>query len=59
MFETNFLFSGFDGYKQTTNITNVIDCLDLNVIKVGIGFHILDNHNKKNTTGCKVQTPNE
>ena len=41
MFQTSFHFSGFDGYKQTTSITNVIAYLDLNVIKVGTGAQVL------------------
>ena len=41
MFEISFLFSGFDGYKQTISIPNVIACLDLNVIKVGTRAQVL------------------
>ena len=41
MFEIRFLYSGFDGYKQTTSITNVIACLNLNVINVGTGAQVL------------------
>ena len=41
MFETSFLFSDFDCYKQITNFTNVIVCLDLNVINVGTRAQVL------------------
>ena len=42
MFETSFFLRGFDDdLTNTTSFTNMIACLDLNVIKVGTGAQVL------------------
>ena len=42
MLETSFFFCGFDDdLINTTSFTNVIACLDLNVIKIGTAAQVL------------------